>query len=202
MNKQQALDYLIEIFELVICIDLIESLPEQLSPKTTSLMGENTLKKYSVNVMDSGLSANKIDIELKRNFTLLVKNEGTETEEAFWEDDEPKSILKKDISISNGNAAERYAAFVNRELRERVFGLLLVRFAEIVNEPTETEFHALRLKIAADGLTNQSKYIDAFMAQIMYDPDVREAGFTVTDEKMSTIIADSYLKVVQLFNLG
>jgi hypothetical protein len=156
----------------------------------------NGVTKYVVNVNEVGKSeANVKPTGYRKNITFYVKDEGTGTEQAWYERSEPVNESDTDISTS-ANSGISYSTIYNSPiLRKRTLGFMIKAIGYVIIEADTVPNHALRLAWAKNAMQMPEKYLSAFMIEMASNGDVRTKGNSILDTDLEWIV-NSVLETV------
>lgn len=145
--------------------------------------------QFLIHVFEEGLSeGNKKPTGCQKVVTFYVFNEGEGDEEAYYELNEPINTSDTDVSTSVNSGYSYHKIYASTELRNRVWGFIIKAVDAVIHEDPGTTDHSKRLKWAYDCSKDSILYLNAFMAQISNNSNVRSQGNAIIDTDLEWIV--------------
>jgi hypothetical protein len=148
------------------------------------------ITRMLVSYFETGKSEKlQLPVAIKKNIGYYVKDRGELTEEAWYQDDEPKITSERDPvdAALEGNLLTA-ALYTSSELRKKLLGQLCSSSQAVFWESVDTENHVERKALSMKVLRDPNTYVNVFMSFVALDTVVRTKGASATDADIATAV--------------
>jgi hypothetical protein len=157
--------------------------------------------KLSVEVMWTGLSEiTQKPISLTASIQYNVFKRGqVGLESAYYEGDEPKNPVAKDVKIISSSYENIANLYNSKALQDRVLVAVINQCTAVFLESGATPNHTNRMKMVAAANQNMYLVVSQFMGAVCINSTVQAAGNACTDSTLLSIVSgawDSYANLL------
>lgn len=159
----------------------------------------NGVTKYLVNVNEIGLSqSSKKPTGYRKNITFYVYHEGQSDENAWYELDEPQNQSNRDVTAYDSSYFSYTKIYASEQLRQRTLGALISMADYFIIQETPVQDYHWAQQFIKDPLY----FMDAFMAEVSANADVRASGNSTTDALLYYCLDTLRPKIATAFGIS
>ena len=149
----------------------------------------NFVTWYIVNIFETGLSEeNKKPVGYRQNIHFYVYKEGTGSEVAYYDRDEIRNDVNRDLTTGVNSLAAIYKIYNSSVMRSRIVAAIIQASFDVLNEAPSTTNHAKRLLWAGQALSDVTVHTTIMVSFVSLNATVQIAGGQATDNDLKYIV--------------